>query len=437
MQSSALPLGHAAENEIFISNSNRISQTEQNLLFLCNGHGEDTIACRVLEALHEINPDISHEVLPIVGEGKAFSTLINDGWLAKIGPSKFLPSGGFSNQSFSGLVLDLKAGLLGSLCRQWTLIHRAAKEGRIIVAVGDLLPLLFAWASGANYFFIGTPKSDYTWASGPRSALSDYYHRLKGTEWDPWEYWLMRSYRCRMVVVRDKITARGLRNHGVKALSPGNPMMDGISKSECPNDLKKYRRLILLCGSRLPEAYQNFKKLLNAIQLIQISSSIAVFVPLTSSSMRKKIELILIDSGFKPTDQLNGKNGISETWKKNSLNILIGFNQFSCWARWGEVGVANAGTATEQLVGLGIPCVSLPGKGHQFNFNFAKRQSRLLGGAVAIAKGYETLAKQVGFLLNSDFDREIIGLRGSKRMGTEGGSHSIALSISAHLSEGL
>ena len=52
LQSSALPLGHAAENEIFISNSNRISQTEQNLLFLCNGHGEDTIACKVLEALH-------------------------------------------------------------------------------------------------------------------------------------------------------------------------------------------------------------------------------------------------------------------------------------------------------------------------------------------------------------------------------------------------
>ena len=436
LQSSALPLGHAAENEIFISNSNRISQTEQNLLFLCNGHGEDTIACRVIEALHEINPDISQEVLPMVGDGKVFSKLVKNGWLAKIGTSTFLPSGGFSNQSFSGLVLDLKAGLLGSLWSQWTLIHRAAKEGRIIVAVGDLLPLLFAWASGANYFFIGTPKSDYTWASGPRSALSDFYHRLKGTEWDPWEYWLMRSSRCRMVAVRDKITARGLRNHGVNALSPGNPMMDGISKRECPNDFKRYRRLILLCGSRFPEAYQNFKKLLIAIQFIQITSSIAVFVPLSSSVMRKKIELILMDLGFKSTYHSAFENGISGMWKKNALLILIGVNQFSCWAKWGEVGVANAGTATEQLVGLGIPCVSFPGKGHQFNFNFAKRQSRLLGGSVAIARGYETLAKQVGFLLNSDLDREIIGLRGAKRMGPEGGSRSIALSISSHLSQG-
>jgi len=404
-------------------------------LFLCNGHGEDTIACRVIEALHQINSVVSHEVLPIVGDGKVFAKFIKNGWLTKIGSSTFLPSGGFSNQSFNGLVLDLQAGLLISLWRQWTLIHKSAREGRIIVVVGDFLPLLLAWASGADYFFIGTPKSDYTWTSGPRFSLSDYYHRLKGTEWDPWEYCLMRSNRCKLVAVRDKITARGLRNHGVEAVSPGNPMMDGICKSHCPNDFESYRRLILLCGSRLPEAYQNFKELLIAIQLIQISSAMAVFVPLSSSSMRNKIELILIELGFKTTDESISEIGVSVIWKKKSLIVLIGFNQFSSWANWGEVGVANAGTATEQLVGLGIPCVSLPGKGPQFNFNFAKRQSRLLGGAVAIAKGYKNLAKQVGFLLNSDLDRESIGLRGSKRMGTEGGSHSLAHMIATKFSQ--
>ena len=435
LQSSALPLGHAAENEIFISNSNRISQAEQKLLFLCNGHGEDTIACQIMEALHKINPDVSQAVLPMVGEGKVFKKLIKDGWLTKIGRSTFLPSGGFSNQSLSGLVLDLQAGLIWSLWRQWAFIHRSAREGRIIVAVGDLLPLLFAWASGADYFFIGTPKSDYTWSSGPRFSWSDIYHRFKGTEWDPWEYWLMRSSRCKMVAVRDKITARGLRNHRVEAVAPGNPMMDGLAKKEFPKNFERYGRLILLCGSRLPEAYQNFKKLLIAIQLIQHSSPLAVFLPLNSSSMSKTIKLILIDLGFKSTYESIDELGISEIWKKKSLLILIGFNQFSSWANWGEVGVANAGTATEQLVGLGIPCVSLPGKGPQFNFNFAKRQSRLLGGAVAIAKGYQALAKRVEFLLNSDFDRYAIGLRGSKRMGEVGGSQSLALIISTHLSQ--
>ncbi len=434
LQSSALPLGHAAGHENFISNSNGISPTQKKLLFISNGHGEDIIAFRVLTALHEINPDISMEVMPIVGEGKIFSKYLNEGWLSKLGSSTFLPSGGFSNQSFRGLVLDIKAGLIRSLLRQWVLIHRAAKEGKIIVAVGDLLPLLLAWASGADYFFIGTPKSDYTWTSGPRFSLSDFYHRLKGTEWDPWEYALMRSDRCKMIAVRDKITARGLRNHGVKAVSPGNPMMDGISKTVCPINFSKFRRLILLCGSRLPEAYRSFEKLLIAIQLIQVSSPIAVFVPLNSTSMGEKVESILLELGFKLTNEFIPALRASQIWRKKSLVLLIGFNKFYSWANFGEVGVANAGTATEQLVGLGIPCVSLPGKGPQFNFNFAKRQSRLLGGAVAISKGYEVLAKQVEFLLNSDFDRIAIGSRGAKRMGLEGGSKSLASLISSKLS---
>ncbi len=49
--------------------------------------------------------------------------------------------------------------------------------------------------------------------------------------------------------------------------------------------------------------------------------------------------------------------------------------------------------------------------------------------------GYQALAKRVEFLLNSDFDRHAIGLRGSKRMGEVGGSHSLALIISTHLSQ--
>ena len=51
-----------------------------------------------------------------------------------------------------------------------------------------------------------------------------------------------------------------------------------------------------------------------------------------------------------------------------------------------EVGLSNAGTATEQIAGLGIPSLSLPGPGPQFTKSFAKRQSRLLGGSVLVCK---------------------------------------------------
>ena len=176
------------------------------LLVLSNGHGEDLIALRVLEALHRRQPELALRVLPLVGEGQAFAAAEQAGWLQRVGPRQALPSGGFSNQSLRGLLADLLSGVLGLSWRQWRLVRQWGRSGAPLLAVGDLLPLLLAWSSGAPYGFIGTPKSDYTWASGPGAApLADRYHRCKGSEWDPWEWALMAQRRCRLVAIRDQI----------------------------------------------------------------------------------------------------------------------------------------------------------------------------------------------------------------------------------------
>jgi len=72
------------------------------LLVLSNGHGEDLIALRVLEALRCRRPDLEIVVLPLVGEGSAFAAAERAGELQRIGPRCALPSGGFSNQSLRG-----------------------------------------------------------------------------------------------------------------------------------------------------------------------------------------------------------------------------------------------------------------------------------------------------------------------------------------------
>ena len=238
------------------------------LLVLSNGHGEDLIALRVLEALHRRQPELALRVLPLVGEGQAFAAAEQAGWLQRVGPRQALPSGGFSNQSLRGLLADLLSGVLGLSWRQWRLVRQWGRSGAPLLAVGDLLPLLLAWSSGAPYGFIGTPKSDYTWASGPGAApLADRYHRCKGSEWDPWEWALMAQRRCRLVAMRDRFTARGLCRHGVAALAPGNPMMDGLQQEPLPLPLQGHRRLLLLGGSRMPEALGNLRRLLTAVAL--------------------------------------------------------------------------------------------------------------------------------------------------------------------------
>ena len=137
------------------------------LLVLSNGHGEDLIARRILEPLQRLEPSLAIAVLPLVGQGSSYRQLEG---ISAIGPRLTLPSGGFSNQSAGGLAQDLKAGLLGNTWKQWQSLQQWSHQGGRILAVGDLLPLVMAWASGLPYGFIGTPKSDYTWRSGPGSA---------------------------------------------------------------------------------------------------------------------------------------------------------------------------------------------------------------------------------------------------------------------------
>ena len=48
LQSSALPLGHAAEKDSIESYYDLNSKVYQSLLFICNGHGEDVIALEMV-----------------------------------------------------------------------------------------------------------------------------------------------------------------------------------------------------------------------------------------------------------------------------------------------------------------------------------------------------------------------------------------------------
>ncbi|MEB3158609.1 MAG: lipid-A-disaccharide synthase-related protein [Synechococcus sp.] len=396
------------------------------MLVVCNGHGEDLIALRILEALHDLEHQLPLSVLPLVGEGKAFTLAMQQGWLRMIGPRAQLPSGGFSNQSARGLLADLVAGLPLLTWRQWRCLRRESKQVSAVLAVGDLLPLLMAWGSRQPFGFIGTPKSDYTWSSGPKRHLSDTYHRLKGSEWDPWEWALMGSKRCQLVAMRDRLTARGLRRHGVQALAPGNPMMDGLKTSPPPAALERCRRLLLLCGSRMPEALRNAERLLRSLQGFQSDVPLTLLMATGSRPSEEALQPMLHQLGFRPCPPPAASVNATACWVNGAQMLLLGSGRFNQWASWAEVGLATAGTATEQLVGLGIPSLSLPGRGPQFTQGFAERQSRLLGGAVRTCGSAAELQRHLTALLADTPLRETLGRIGRQRMGGAGGSRALA-----------
>ena len=120
-------------------------------------------------------------------------------------------------------------------------------------------------------------------------------------------------------------------------------------------------------------------------------------------------------------------------WKKQQKYILIGKGKFNLWANMADVGLANAGTATEQITGLGIPSLSLPGSGPQFTKSFAKRQSRLLGGSVLVCKNKKILLKHLTLLLRKKVHRLKQSKIGKQRMGKSGASKKIVESINSDL----
>jgi len=404
-----------------------------SLLFICNGHGEDVIALEIIKRLLKKIKNKSIEVLPLVGNGDVFNSIKSKNF-RKIGYLKELPSGGFSNQSLKGFVLDLFAGFLIDNLRNFLLVKQKSKHNCKIIAVGDFLPLFYAWSSECEFSFIGTPKSDHTWSSGPGWDLSDFYLKLKGSEWDPWEMFLMKSPRCKNLIMRDEITANNLNRKNIGAKYLGNPMMDFVTtKNEKISNIIAFKRIILLVGSRYPEAFKNLDNFLECLQDFNLPNDLVILLPLSINANVIKIQSYLIKYGFLKQSKVEFLIDEDSVWKKKDQYVVIGKGKFNCWANMAEVGLSNAGTATEQIAGLGIPSLSIPGPGPQFTKSFAKRQSRLLGGSVVVCNNKKILLKRLSLLLKGKVDSLEQAKIGKERMGESGASKKIVDSINLHL----
>lgn len=233
------------------------------ILCLSNGHGEDVIAVQILSAIQAQNPEVSLAALPIVGTGHAYQKLD----IPIIGRTQQMPSGGFVYMDNRQLMRDLKGGLLQLTWQQYQAVKRWKNQGQeksLILAVGDIVPLIFAWLSGCRYAFVGTAKSEYylrdrqgNWLP-KTSALEKWF----GSVYLPWERWLLSRKNCVAVYPRDRLTTDVLTTYKIPAVNLGNPMMDGLEPPENlpQKETKQTLTFVLLPGSRPPEALHNWQK---------------------------------------------------------------------------------------------------------------------------------------------------------------------------------
>ena len=413
-----------------------------HLLCLSNGHGEDVIAVRIGQELqhHPAAPEVA--ALPLVGEGRAYSQL----GIPIIGSVRTMPSGGFIYMEGRQLLRDLRGGLLQLTWAQFKAVRRWGKKGGVILAVGDIVPLLFAWLSGASYAFVGTAKTDYYVRdeAGPLPKRSRW-ETWSGSVYYPWERWLMSRPRCKGVFPRDKLTTEILQQWSIPAFDLGNPMMDGIYPEnpepifyEPDAELKEVQRpliVTLLPGSRAPEAYNNWQQIVRALAglLDTFSDRSLLFLGAIAPGLSLDPLCQTLETWAwrqQPPEltvsniQLNDPGALTFT-QKNATLILTQDDYNLCLLK-SDCCIAMAGTATEQFVGLGKPAIAIPGKGPQFTPAFAEAQTRLLGPSLILVEHPDKVGSVMQQLLRDPDWLQLIAENGHQRMGQPGAAKRIA-----------
>ncbi|MBD1902899.1 lipid-A-disaccharide synthase-related protein [Trichocoleus sp. DQ-A3] len=432
------------------------------VLCLSNGHGEDIIAVRILQELQQQSHSLELAALPLVGDGRAYAELD----IPIIGHVQTMPSGGFIYMDGRQLVRDVQGGLLQLTLAQHRAIRKWASPGRtkersrgVILAVGDIVPLLFGWLSGVPYAFVGTAKSEYYLRDEagplPRRDQRGRWEGWSGSVYLPWERWLMSQRRCKAVFPRDGLTTQMLKKWSIPAFDLGNPMMDGLepprpkaifySSNAEQEEMRRSLIVALLPGSRPPEAYANWQQIMQAcVGLMQAFAPRpvlflgAIALGLNLDPLCQTLEA----HGWRQSNALGANEKFSPspisdpealTFTKENGTLILTQHAYNDCLNQADLAIAMAGTATEQFVGLGKPAIAIPGEGPQFTSAFAEAQSRLLGPSLILVEQPAKVAGVVQYLLRDPDRLQLIAENGRRRMGEAGAAERIAACVMERL----
>lgn len=392
--------------------------------FFSNGHGEDTIACKVLDRIREADPALSIEAWPMVGGGTVYRA--RD--ISLVGERNVLPSAGFATISPRLMLDDLRAGWIGTHWRQYKAARAMRGRYRMVVAVGDIIPLVAAVTARAPFIFIGCAKS-YYYNQGP--AYTAIEKRLL-------------ARHCTLAFPRDLRTAAELEAAGVPTRYAGNPMMDGLEASGDRLGIGEGKRVVgMLAGTRA-DAEANLLDLLdaagNAHERVSDPENLCfAFAARPGLEPRTVAEMIAADSrlanwAIVEVAREADKPGVAlRLVDPHGVEALIVKERFADVLNLSTIVVGMAGTANEQAIGLGIPLITVPSAGVQGEHYVRMKKKYFGDAALVVPRNPDAVAAAVADLLDDPERRARMAAAGRERMGGPGGSQAIADAVLAAL----
>lgn len=342
------------------------------ILLISNGHGEDLSGSLLGRELRQRQQWV--EALPLVGAGEAYRRA----GLGVIGPTRNFSTGGLGYTSLRGRLTELWQGQAQYLFSRILTLLRHRRDYGLVVAVGDLVPVLAAWLSGR-------PAVVY---------LVAYSSHYEGKLRLPWPCgWLLRQDRIQAIWSRDALTADDLSGQlGRPVRFLGNPFQDAVAAAARPTPVARSRSpqgLGLLPGSRLPEAKANLLLMLKVLQRLpeplHRPGALRLQAALVGALGAAEVLAAAAPLGWSLAEP--GRGGEDAVLRWGHLELRLLWQGFVEVLRDSDLLLAMAGTAAEQAVGLGKPVLQLAGPGPQFNGRFAEAQRRLLGAGVSCAPG--------------------------------------------------
>ncbi len=338
----------------------------KKILFITNGHAEDLVADQIIKQLSA--SEYKTDKLPLVDTK--------------------LPSGGFSFRNFKYLIQDIAAGLFGNTIKHLKLLKKYKGKYDLVIAIGDIVPIIAALNIKCPFIFVGVNKSSY--------------YKSFGSSYTPWEKLLLKRY-AKKVYLRDKITAKDLK-FGEYV---GNPLLD--LSGEMTNDKLKMSNEGRTIIGFLPGTRKDAK--VNLEDFDKIAEEIV-------KMKEPEIELKFITA----------------TTEKD-VPAFIENMTFDNLLAQADLVIGLSGTGNEQVAGEGIPVISFYGRGAQYNKGFAKAQKQLLGKSLSLIKDNDPIlvAAEVWDLIRHPHKRESMAKAGQERMGEKGACKKIAQFINETL----
>lgn len=393
----------------------------QRVLFISDGHGEDDISCKILDALVDLTPEnLEIRAWPQVGHGNAYQKR----GIPIVGPKQVLPSEGFGTLNLKLFVRDLYSGFLPTTLGQIGYARKLRGQYDLLVGVGDIVPLAVGPLSKTPMSFVSCAKSAYYGRVGKHTRRERAYMREN----------------CLSVFPRDQLTSETLKECKVPNTYVGNPMMDGLETTNLDQIKGQGNTNIAVFPGSRSDATQNARTLVRAAQK---ASELA--------EQPEDLRFLFAAHGAVDLDGIRGN--LSGSWKSSNWDqglsddarylcaenplgtkILIIKERFSDILHCSDLAIGMAGTANEQAIGFGIPLITVPGAGNQGD-SFVKMKMRYFGDAAVEASPDETQIANLVIALLNDKDRcARMAAAGRERMGEPGASAAIASAILRHLS---